>query len=727
MSLFAELKRRNVFRVGIAYVIATWLLLQITDVLAQILELPGWAPKLIFLILAVGFIPTLIAAWAFEMTPDGIKREKDVDRSKSITPTTGRKLDRVIIGVLVVAVALLLFDRLVPPAGQTEPVSKTVTTEIAKSIAVLPFVNMSADKDNEYFSDGLSEELLNLLAKVDGLKVAARTSSFKFKGSDSGIDEIGRALGVATVLEGSVRKSGNQARITAQLIKVDDGFHLWSETYDRSLDNIFAVQDEIAQAIVNELKLPLLGTNAAPVEASRARNFEAYDRYLLGRHSARGTTSAAFEQAIAYYRESIAADPGFAPAYSGLADAYIYLANYGGLPEGESIALAEEAVQTAIELDPNLPETITSAGLLANDQGRTSEAITLYRKAISINPNYPIAWSNLGGSLSTEGLYTESLAASRTALELDPLSDYLKFTLIGRLGESGEYEEAEQLVQSMINANPEDPFPYEGWAGLDRSRGHTADAIVHLQRAHDLRPGDTYMADYISEAYLILNDLDSARTWLAKARQRGATAQWTLEAEYRLLVFTGDVDGQVEFQQARLREQPDSPDERRLLGEALIRGGDLEAARHELERALELYAYDPANPSNIAMRAVIPLAALLDQTGDISARDELLSQADRVASRIQSDNPGHNTTYLLKAAIRAIQGQSVESLENLRAAIHQGFRIHWFLKADAAYYRYRNDPLFNTLVEEMKRSAAIERAKLEQQQPPKKRSREGFG
>ena len=264
MSFFAELKRRNVVRVGIAYAIAAWIILQATDVIGEILDLPQWGGKLILLMLGVGFVISLFLAWAFELTPEGLKRESEVDRDSSITRVTGRKLDRAIIVVLALALAWFAWDKFsgggapsarpeTAAATATEPEAPSAEKAVDQSIAVLPFINMSADADNEYFSDGLSEELLNLLAQVEGLKVAARTSTFKFKGSDADIAEIGEKLNVATVLEGSVRKAGDQVRITAQLIMVDDGFHLWSENYDRRLDNIFEVQDEIASAIVDAL------------------------------------------------------------------------------------------------------------------------------------------------------------------------------------------------------------------------------------------------------------------------------------------------------------------------------------------------------------------------------------------------------------------------------------------------------------------------------------------
>ncbi|MDH3902866.1 MAG: hypothetical protein OES90_06560, partial [Xanthomonadales bacterium] len=274
MSFFAELKRRNVFKVAVAYIIVAWLLLQVSDTLVPALHLPEWFNSGVAFVLIIGFPIAMIFAWAFEMTPEGIKKEKDVDRSQSITNVTSQKLNNVIIGVLVLALVYFAIDKFILAPGRTLPGSDQISQQASdhtaetneksaltpvevtpdsieannKSIAVLPFVNMSSDPEQEYFSDGLSEELLNLLVKIPELHVAARTSSFSFKGQSIEIPEIASRLNVDHVLEGSVRKSGNQLRITAQLIQADNGYHLWSETYDRQLDNIFQIQDEIAHA-----------------------------------------------------------------------------------------------------------------------------------------------------------------------------------------------------------------------------------------------------------------------------------------------------------------------------------------------------------------------------------------------------------------------------------------------------------------------------------------------
>ena len=335
--------RRNVTRVALVYIIVAWVTIQVVDVMFPALKVPDWAVSITAALIIIGFPFALIFAWAFEITPEGIKREKDVDRSHSLTAQTGRKLDFMIIGALVIAVAVLLFDKLIL-TGSDDQVAQISTPDEAadtiirvpeKSIAVLPFVNMSGNVENEYFSDGLSEELLNVLAKIPGLKVAGRTSSFQFKGENKDLRLIGEQLGVAHVLEGSVRQSGPMVRITAQLIDTETGFHLWSETFDRELNDIFAIQDEISASVAAALKVTLFGAAGEKVVNNRGtESVEAYDLYLRGRYLREHLSRDNIQQSIAVLHEAVAIDPNYAAAWAQLS-----------LSEGRWIGTYTESLQ----------------------------------------------------------------------------------------------------------------------------------------------------------------------------------------------------------------------------------------------------------------------------------------------------------------------------------------------------------------------------------------------
>jgi adenylate cyclase len=469
MSLYNELKRRNVFRVAIAYLAGAWLLTEVAGTLFPVFGIPDWGIRFMVIVFALGFVPALIISWAYELTPEGLKREQDVVRDASITHLTAKRLDGITIGLIVVALAFLLADRfwLSPRFAQqaavpAEVVTGTVQTsgpELAESqyppnsIAVLPFVNMSNNPGNEYFSDGLSEELLNLLTRIPELRVAARTSSFSFKDQKLEILEIAERLKVAHVLEGSVRKAGNQVRITAQLIKSDDGYNLWSESYDRTLDDIFAIQDEIAAEVVARLKVTLLGD----VPKAEETDPEAYALYLQARHlSHQGTPRARdWEQSSALYQKALAIDPNYAIAWSGLAVIYIMQAGWGERPLDEGFTLAREALnqalalnpvyapahaylsiitslydrdleatarhlERALALEPTNPEILAEVADLGAKLGRLGEAIAMMEYVVNRDPINPVYHAYLGFFYLWARRLDEAIDSFRTALALSP-------------------------------------------------------------------------------------------------------------------------------------------------------------------------------------------------------------------------------------------------------------------------------------------------------------------
>jgi len=362
LSLFNELKRRNVLRVATAYVLAAWLVIQVVETIFPAFGFSDSAVRIVTIVFAIGLVPTVIFSWAFELTPEGLKKERDVDRSKSITPHTGKKLDRMIMVVLALALGYFAFDKFVlsierEAALRVEAVEEArqamrnealAEAQGDQSIAVLPFVNMSGDADNEYFSDGISEELLNLLAKIPQLRVISRTSAFSYKNKAVKVADVARELKVSHVLEGSVRKAGDRVRITAQLISADSDSHIWSETYDRTLDDIFEVQDEIAATVVERLKVTLLA-ESPHVQQTDPR---AYTLRLQARHLAKRFSAESYEQASALYQQALAIDPDYVDALDGLANIYINQDNLGLRPAGEGFELAREIALKVLAIDP---------------------------------------------------------------------------------------------------------------------------------------------------------------------------------------------------------------------------------------------------------------------------------------------------------------------------------------------------------------------------------------
>jgi TolB-like protein len=428
MSLIQELKRRNVIRVGVLYLVAAWLLLQLTDVLSSLLPVPESAGSLVILLLVLGFFPVVIFAWVFEMTPDGLKREVDIDRSQSVTPDTGKKINTVIVVLLVLAIGGMIADRLIPETSLDTEVAAVDVVEAPaavdnqtddRSIAVLPFADLSQDQDQQYFTDGLSEELLNLLVRVDDLRVASRTSSFSYRDSTLDIPEISKALNVGHILEGSVRKDGDRIRITAQLIEAGTDTHLWSENFDRELTDIFAIQDEIANAIVNALtgELGMGGDKAVTVEAV-TENLDAYEMYLTARELFIKRDQ--LPESIRLFRKAVELDPNFARAWAGLAAVEI-VANGWIYDDGiDHAALAKAPAEKALSLNPDLSMPLAVLGHIASNNNDFAASLGYFAAALEKDSKNSSAWLWQGLRQMELGHIDEAIASLNQCLAIDP-------------------------------------------------------------------------------------------------------------------------------------------------------------------------------------------------------------------------------------------------------------------------------------------------------------------
>ena len=486
MSFLKELKRRNVIRVGIAYVIVAWLVAQVTELALDSFATPDWVIKTVLFLLVIGFPLALIFAWAYELTPEGLKKEKDVDRSESITHVTGRKLDFIIIAILVLALGYFAYDKFL-----LQPVSDSQQM-VEKSIAVLPFVNISSDKEQEYFSDGITEEILNSLASVKELKVAGRTSSFAFKGQNQDLRRIGDMLGVEHILEGSVRKSGTTVRITAQLVQVEDGFHLWSETYDRELTDVFAIQDEIATEILNQLKAQLFDEERQ-VLVSQRTDPEVYDLYLLAKQRLYGRTRQTIESAVALLDQAITKDLDYAPAYAqrGIATMLLSEYSYGTIPEAEAQKQGKRFVDRALEMDPQLAEAWAGLGLYHYGQPTEhEEAIEALTKALSINPNLIDASNWLQNVLSESGDPRGSLQLLEHMMQRDPLYRPGFSNAVTVFDSFGQQDKAQALIDQFRSYDPNDAQLLQADAMHHFFLGRVAEGFRLAEQAHQLAPTD---------------------------------------------------------------------------------------------------------------------------------------------------------------------------------------------------------------------------------------------
>ena len=491
MSFLTELRRRNVVRMAGLYLVGAWLITQVADTVLPMFGAPGWLPRSIVILLAIGFIPALVFAWVFELTPEGLKRDADVKPEESIAAQTARRMEHMIVVVLLLAVGYFCFDKfaLAPrrDAALVSATARTIKAETGatrkapineKSIAVLPFANMSADRENEYFSDGIAEEILNALAHVDDLKVAGRTSSFYFKGRNESLATIGETLGVAHVLEGSVRKQGDKVRITAQLIRVQDGFHQWSETYDGDLKDVFALQERIAQAITEKLQVTLSGKQAQQLVNAGTDNPDAYSLYLQATAIFNHRDGPRFADAVRQLEQAIALDPGFARAHSRLAALYAIYGNYNTADFDRAMKSVDEHARRASALDPGLAEPHAALALANSGRRQYLQARANFKRALAIDPDDVTTGFWYATDLIVTGYVREGSAQLDRVLQLDPM---LPNALLWRGIQAvfdGDLAGGERLLLRARDAGH--VFVGLGFRSLHAARGEHAAAVAAL-------------------------------------------------------------------------------------------------------------------------------------------------------------------------------------------------------------------------------------------------------
>jgi TolB-like protein len=570
-NFFSELRRRNVIRFAGLYLVGAWLLTQVAGTVLPMFGAPDWVPRSIVILLVIGFVPALIFSWVFELTPQGLKRDEDVPAEQSIGPKTGRRMNRMIIAVLLLALGYFVFDKFVlTPRREAalvaaRPSAEPKSTANAKSVAVLAFANLSDDKGSEYFSDGISEELLTVLQKIPGLHVAARTSAFSFKGKNATAQEIGEKLGVAHLVEGSVRKAGDVVRIAARLTQANTGEQQWSENYTRSLKDVFAVQTELAQTIVEQLKGQL--TNGAANSTSKAaiqaqvqaaerggtKNVEAHQSYLQGRFYGDRNSEKSAAAALVAYQQAIEIDPNFALAWAGLAETHVWECFYSGELNrtgfDKHLADAREATAHALALEPALPEALAvlakiqigldfdwkggsetlrtalplaptnvalliNAGNLALAQGDPDRATVLFRQAVALDPVNPAARGYLAMNLANTKQFAEAQVEFPRVVELNPAAPQAHAGLGLAYLLEGKFEEA--VTEAQQDA--------AGWARLvivaparwSQKRIPESDAAM-AQLTKDFADMAAYQ---IAEVHAYRGEKDRAFEWLERARQQ---------------------------------------------------------------------------------------------------------------------------------------------------------------------------------------------------------------
>jgi TolB-like protein/Flp pilus assembly protein TadD len=499
-NFFAELKRRNVYKVAVAYAVVSWLLIQAASIFFPAFDAPPWVMKIFIIVIIFGFPVALIFSWAFEITPEGIKLESEIEPNKSTARRTGRKIVAVTIALAVVAAGLFVYQLVRSRPTVTPRQSEAATVVPNKSIAVLPFDNLSHDPDNAYFAEGVQDEILTRLAKVADLKVISRTSTQHFKSTPENLPQIAKQLGVTNILEGSVQKANDQVRVNVQLINALTDAHLWADTYDRKLTDIFAVESDIAKTIAESLQAKLTGSEKNAISKKPTENLEAHELYLKGRYFWNRRNTASLRKAGDYFQQAIDLDPNYALAYAGLADVHSILPIYAGTAPKDDVPKALAAARKAVELDRNLAEAYTSLGnaLVSNAQLKLAEQE--FRRALVLNPNYATAHQWLAECLFGQGRFPESLVEIERAHELDPLSLIINASYASSLSGVGRYDDAVKQARKALDLDPDLIPGHEILGQIYEDEGKLDEAIAEYRKANEIEPTPSNFA-MLAHAY----------------------------------------------------------------------------------------------------------------------------------------------------------------------------------------------------------------------------------
>lgn len=500
-SFLRELKRRNVYQVAAAYLVASFLVLQVASMAGDAFGLPGWFEPMAWVLCGLGLPLALVMAWAFELSPQGVRRTEGAGVETRGPAAGGMALS---------------------PDAMTDPGPRP-EAGTGKSIAVLPFADMSPDGDQAYFADGLAEELLNALSQLGDLSVSARTSSFAYRDREVGVREIGRELGVRTVLEGSVRKAGDQLRVTAQLVDVRDGYHLWSDTFDRELEDVFAIQDEITASIVGALQVELLGDEGARLSRVGTKNPKAYDLYLKGRYYWQRRYRVGLDAALDFFQRALEEDPGFALSYAGIAEAYWALGTYGMVAPDTARTRAMEASERAVELGPGLAESYCARGVLRADlEYDLQGAMEDLERALDLDPQHARAeaWRALYLGAWAGGDSREAEAAVRRAIELAPESRYIR--AVGGLAHliGGRLDEAAEHLDRVLDDDPEMVLGLFTRALVHNGRGEHGEAVELLEKAAALTNRASFILALLGAVLGAGGRTTAARDVLAELEER---------------------------------------------------------------------------------------------------------------------------------------------------------------------------------------------------------------
>ncbi len=716
-AVITQLKQRQVFKVATIYAVSAWPLIQVADLAVPALGLPDSVMTLLLKIFLIGFPITLVFAWLFNFTSTGIVRAESDQGNGTDEAQVNVHTTLVVVGTLIIALLVTLGSQYMVKSSsidtltadnlsqvRAQPLAPSNQAVIAKkeSIAVLPFVPFSQDPADEFFADGMVEELLNLLAKVPDLQVAARTSSFAYKNvSNKTILQIGQELGVDTILEGSIRKNDvtNQVRVTAQLIKVDTGEHLWSETFDREYRDVFQIQDDIARAVVDKMKVTLLGEEKATEFTTETTSVDAMVAFGKGQKELAHRTAPSLQKALNHFEAAVAADANYARAYVGVADANILLALYGNLPKSIARANAEQALERALTINSELGAAYASLGLLWSEQD-SEIAEQHFKRAIQLNPNYAMTYMWYGSLLQGSGDPGQSHQLFERAFELNPKSPVAAYNVAQGYYQQGNDEKAMELFSHIISNDPYYPSAYSLVGDILSNRGRLGEAINMYKRAIEVDAVNKHAMRGLLTSTMDMGDFDATNSWFEYI-----SSQPEFFSQVDKQLFRARFYGAQNKMELALKglEQVTYPKGQEGLN--LFTKAEVAFYKEEYGKAVSLYEEVLAIKGNDKHfyglsqgQAAIHLAFSYQQLEQKSKAEQVISQYLAYLKQEQtrkSNNPEH---YFNMASLSALQNNDEEVFYYLQAAIDAGWVMVWFAESEPALAYLSDNQQFNQMM-----------------------------
>jgi len=730
-NLIQELKRRRVFRVATLYVVSMWPIIQIVDILSPALNLPDVAMRNLLILFIAGFPMAIGLAWLYNLTPKGVIKNSE-DDSETPERLIGKKLEiGLIASFVLIAVVLVSFqdqwfedtpsdvtqkDLTLDKNNTASVINETANNKPIESIAVLPFVPFSEDKEDEFFADGLAEELLNVLAKIKSLRVAARTSSFAYKGTQSNIQEIGNELGVDVILEGSVRRNdiSNSVRVTAQLIDVKSGTHLWSDTYERQFQDIFRIQDEITEAVVSELKITLLGKEKQQLMAHDTASPEAMADHSRGRTELAKRTAASVLLATNYFQKAIEADAQYATAYASLAEAYVLSVSYADKPKKEYLQLAQESVDKALIIDEKLGLAWAAQGLIYfSDNKKGDKAREALEKAIELNPSYAMAYMWYG---SLQDDFDKKAEYHEKAFQLDPKSPVAGFNVAMNLLDKGKDREAMKVFSKIVDADPFYPGAYQLVAMINQFNGRVDQAIINYKKSYDLG-GSSKSAGSLAQLYIDMGNFKEAEQWM-KILSEDNSGEYDMEIQWMKIAI---MLGKKEYDQVKdnLSKIVGKQDKEIMLAMNQV------TANYILEDfPATIKSYE--NAKAIApewQQKIFESGKWLDSLIYVSYAYQQLEKEDESQSILQKVKEHRESMKLngfrtkpfdwyLQSLIEIIEGKPELAIVSLQRAVDQGWMQSWRIESEHVLKTVMEKPEFKEVLQSLHTRINIMRENL---------------